>query len=1215
MDLSEYINDYPDRRNSEYQEIIDSMYEFISLSYTGDDSMSPGEKYFRTQRLVHRLMKEYTRMILIDRPGTGKSCTALGVAEMCVAAVILAALNPDTIPAPMARIKTMYVIVRNTSIKEEMIFQLACRCTDGRYKPEPGTRSDQIKSVKRKFRKVGYRVLTYGEFTSFIASKFGFDTSVQDRKAKFIEKLDSDPDFRKRVEQEVSDCWYWIDEAHNLVSSESKGQSEASGGFKENYTFIHTILSIAKRIYLIISTATPAINNYTEAFKVFNLAVDRDGVIPEEMDPNDLNDHEFGLLFPYFPKNKDRRTISRTKLAKYYLPQFPTNYQGGDYDGNYVNRYITDKIEEIPNSEKYIENLYKLLSYTTQDFMKVRLRGMMSYVRDLNPDYKVEVMTSKGNKELERQMARLGFYTLRLSTKQTNLYDSVANIYTDEISGRKNRATIFVFPDTVGKSVGKDLDGYNKHFTSDNKIMGESSLKSIFRNDRRMKNYGGKLLLTKNIVEESDGLVVIVCDHVKGAGCWLVSAYLQERLDLRYYDGKEPLLADMVDEEADYCSGEYREESLVAPDFGTPAVCVLTSETSPSENSNIKAAATSPYNIFGALVKVVIISEALSEGVSFQGARSVVLLNSKWTDPSREQAESRAIRVDSFKTIGPILRDQHGEEEHTIRVYRLVALRKDGSETVDVTTYLAARSKGLEIKIILRHCKMLAVTCKMNKGRNQRAEDVDYSAECDYLKCGFPCNGEGSDRSVDYTGYDLLYSSKDVEDTISKISKVFIFSPEVSLPRLKEVLKYKYPDLRDYIIERSITEMVMKKIPVKDRYGMQCYVREDKDKFVLDPDYPSDIFMEKLSYHYTEEINTVKRRTVAEIANEMTTYSVEEMERIIGDEELSQDISVNGSIHNKAQLMEYVIKRRLMDDPIPESDMSETFTAMYDLLIKFFYTMKEPVDEFISIDAEIKNPTRSVGRGITRMLEEGYTSRLMRNESILNRRLKNKGATKVWFHTLYGQKASLGKGNISNNFINPPEGVLIRVIRKSLDNNWRDATPLETAVYRRVAHISNATKMRGLAGGMDETGKLDHMLAFKLTDPGVKFIYKTDANSKLCNNMEVVELLGLAYKNGLIGRDDDPPPMSKSARKGIVDEIVSLMSAKSRQSERLRLNELSDKELYDYQYFLMDNRTEGRGAITKKSICEILYERLREAGYVFEGEVPVKLRPLPYKVK
>ena len=133
--------------------------------------------------------------------------------------------------------------------------------------------------------------------------------------------------------------------------------------------------------------------------------------------------------------------------------------------------------------------------------------------------------------------------------------------------------------------------------------------------------------------------------------------------------------------------------------------------------------------------------------------------------------------------------------------------------------------------------KIIATDCYVNYIRNVREKDVDYTSTCDYDVCEYKCFSEVGDE-IDYTSYDVLYSSNVVEEAKSEIIDIFRVVFQIDYETLYNELSI----FRRKFVDLAVTDLIERKVPIYNRYGYKSYLREDKNFLFLSNEFPQDVF-------------------------------------------------------------------------------------------------------------------------------------------------------------------------------------------------------------------------------------------------------------------------------------------------------------------------------------------------------------------------------------
>ncbi len=214
-----------------------------------------------------------------------------------------------------------------------------------------------------------------------------------------------------------------------------------------------------------------------------------------------------------------------------------------------------------------------------------------------------------------------------------------------------------------------------------------------------------------------------------------------------------------------------------APPIEKSGYVLITGDRSLSPNNAAAIAlATASDNTNGEKVRVVVISQAGSQGVDLVNIRQVHLIDPWYNLGRAEQIIGRARRHCSHIALAP--------DQRNVSVYMYSTLLRTREETPDYYVYNLAATKAIEGGMIMRALKEWSVDCWLsNEGQMQEGEFVtqiasngthteastapaEYSFACDYQAvCAFRCGGRQpgapvrpvySDRMTEIAGPPLL---------------------------------------------------------------------------------------------------------------------------------------------------------------------------------------------------------------------------------------------------------------------------------------------------------------------------------------------------------------------------------------------------------------------------------------------------------------------------
>jgi hypothetical protein len=290
---------------------------------------------------------------------------------------------------------------------------------------------------------------------------------------------------------------------------------------------------------------------------------------------------------------------------------------------------------------------------------------------------------------------------------------------------------------------------------------------------------------------------------------------------------------------------------------------------SPNNDIDVKAI-TSNDNIFredkdgniedisGEIIKVVLISQAGSEGLDFKAIRQVHILE-PWYNVNRlEQIIGRAVRNFSHKDL------PFSKRNVQIFLYGTI-LKNVEEEAADLYMYRISELKAVKIGKVTRLLKQTSVDCIINhdqtnlisKNFNKIEEnknitqvlsdntvlnnfvigDADNTATCDFMECEFKClpdiNVENLQENTDtYNEAFMLINSDKIIQKIKILMKMHYFYKKNDLFKLINTPK-KYPTTQIYA---ALTQIINDSSEyIVDKYGRTGYLVNIGEYYLFQP--------------------------------------------------------------------------------------------------------------------------------------------------------------------------------------------------------------------------------------------------------------------------------------------------------------------------------------------------------------------------------------------
>lgn len=222
MNICDILGDaitYPelDQNGKDVQKLTSSRAEFYSLRY---DQPSPDKILYRHQELTKRLMLNFDRMMIIHRPGVGKTCSMVGTSEYFHEIMLGIAQGFDAMQELALPIQRCLVVTRKSLVdnfKEEIVN----KCTT-RYKV---TGDGKYKALRQKMLGSWYKIMSYEAFYS-----------------QFREKMNNLEALKTTIRDNWSNTLVFFDEIHTVKLAENiVGATAAAGKRKDELESIQLI--------------------------------------------------------------------------------------------------------------------------------------------------------------------------------------------------------------------------------------------------------------------------------------------------------------------------------------------------------------------------------------------------------------------------------------------------------------------------------------------------------------------------------------------------------------------------------------------------------------------------------------------------------------------------------------------------------------------------------------------------------------------------------------------------------------------------------------------------------------------------------------------------------------------------------------------------------------------------------------------------------------
>jgi superfamily II DNA or RNA helicase len=790
LNLQEFFISYPDYYNDIYKilnpfdtpmyETINSLKEFTQLEQIELKPNKSGIPLTHQRNISHFMspLTEFDRLLLFHGLGSGKSCTAVNICELAMK------LRPD--------IGKSLIISGNESLLEDFREQLVKTCTSGQYLPE------------------NYQFLTDNKYkrrrNKLLDSKYEFHTRETFAK-NYLSRIKAEEIIRLYSNRIII-----IDEAHHLtiqpIKTKKKKLIEPD---LDVYKEFHRLLHFVKNCKVILLTGTPMRDDPREIASLMNLILPIDKQLPYKAfhetfyDENKRLKNKNILYEAFHGRISYLRKMEDTTNVKIILE--PSDKTIQEYKDNNI---VLDPYPNTPNGK--MEKI-KVMALPMNKFQK------KIYIQA----YKRDISKEKGKKS--------AFYE---NSQQAGMF-----VYPDDINYLED-------PDNATGSYGKE--GFSKYFTENKKTnistMKKTLQKLLLHNTQNVENKEEKdKIILYNIkqcgikigetiemlLNRREQLSFVFAELVRGSGTILFASLLQ----LFNYSQYKP---------------SERKSLPVKTENPKFRYALIDGKTPSNEIRSIISVFNTLDNLENKYISVIIGSSVISEGYSFYNINNCFILNPHWNNATIEQAIGRTNRAFShFDELK--LKELH--------IYRLAVQSPKNSKSIDLIMYKLSVDKEFLIMPIMRMMKETSVDCSLNRNRNIKDNDVKGSRECEYQNCNYECKEctwyspnqtelkDLDDKINKQTwscktvvvpeeknsiNYNLYFAENEIERIKIEIKNLYKIN---FVYELQQILNY-FRDRGNYmIILRSLKELIDDSIPIYNKYGFQCYLRENNNLYFL----------------------------------------------------------------------------------------------------------------------------------------------------------------------------------------------------------------------------------------------------------------------------------------------------------------------------------------------------------------------------------------------
>lgn len=826
---AEYSYLYPSLDDPEFAYKISRRKEFYDTRYERPDSAAAIEEVSDKlcnaefelaphQMFVRNFLSfqtPYNGLLLYHGLGSGKTCSAISVSEemraylkqMDIAQRIIVVASPNV----QENFKLQLFDERK--LKEVDGLWNIRACTGNKFLAEinpmnmKGLPREKVISQVKRIISTSYLFLGYIEFANYINKKSAVESDLSaDKKSRLVQK---------KLQKLFGNRLIIIDEVHNIRMTDDNKDKRVA-------VELEKLVTNVKNMRLLLLSATPMYNSYKEIVWLLSLLNSNDG--RSKFAVKDVFDSSGRFRVGPDGEEVGKEMLMRkaTGYVSFVRGENPYTFPFRIWPAEFSpeNTYASVPKPSVQLNGTAIRQPLEMLS--------IFLAGC-GQVQQIGYDYIIDHLKENAGKEPGRNMPdfenmeAFGYTLLQRPLEALNMVypdDRLGDTKVDpkELVGKAGLSRIMRFKETNSPMFRGDFeyksDAYGRIFSP-----GE------------IGKYSGKIKNICDRIINSQGVVLIYSQYIDG-GVVPIALALEE-LGFKRAGSDRSLFKAEPTEGIDAVS--FKPRSQTAGDFNQASYIMITGDKalSPDNVQDLKLA-TNIDNKDGKQVKVILISQAGSEGLDFKFIRQVHVLE-PWYNMNRiEQIIGRAVRTCSHKDLPFALRN--------VEIYLYGTVLEDPrNEAADIYVYRLAELKALQIGVVTRALKEASVDCLLNFEQsgftvqdmdlvvkqvlssggiiNYQVGDKPFTSTCDYMsKCAYKC------KPVESVGPDDV--------TMDTYSESFIMmNTDKIIQRVRDSFKDGFFFRKDRLVAQI---NAVKNYPLMQINAALNQLVEDKNEFIVD---------------------------------------------------------------------------------------------------------------------------------------------------------------------------------------------------------------------------------------------------------------------------------------------------------------------------------------------------------------------------------------------
>ena len=754
-------------------------------------------------------MTPYNSLLLYHGLGSGKTCSAIGIAEemrdylkqMGISQRIIVVASPNV----QENFKLQLFDERKLKLIDG-IWDLRA-CTGNKFLKEinpMNMRGLAKETVSKQIKRIinnAYIFMGYIELANYIQNKSKIGDGENKAKSK------------KRLQKIFNNRLIIIDEVHNIRTTET----EENDNKRVSADLLKLVKSV-ENLRLLLLSATPMFNTYKEIIWLLNLMNINDKRPQMELrDVFDANGN-FKIDEQGNPVGQELFERRATGYVSFVRGENPYTFPYRIWPAQFAEGKTFKQIE-YPRLQLNNKPIIQSLEHVDVYLSEIGEYQQMGY------DYILETIKEDSDMKLFEDRETFGYTLLQRPLEALNMVYPHPKL--EEEDARPNIKYL------VGKSGLKRIMTFTERTNppTRNKFAYKKGHEHVFSPDNIHK-YSGKIASICNSIRNSEGIVLIYSQYIDGGLVPIVLA-LEEMGFTRYGKPSSLFATPPTSEPFNLATQDIHKDT--DKEFMPAKYAMITGDKalSPNNLDDIKAL-TNSNNTDGHRVKVVLISQAGSEGLDFKNIRQVHIME-PWYNMNRiEQIIGRTCRNCSHMSL------DFSKRNVQIFLYGTLLANRE-FEAADLYLYRLAEKKAIQIGKVSRVLKKSAVDCLLNHEQTNftesnfpeqvtqklstgqeiqyRVGDKPYSSMCDYMdRCEYKCSP------------DALIKEKDVVmDTYSE--PYIVMNMDKIILHIKKLMKNKF----FYRKQQLVLELQRaKNYPLIQINAALSQMINDKNEFLVD---------------------------------------------------------------------------------------------------------------------------------------------------------------------------------------------------------------------------------------------------------------------------------------------------------------------------------------------------------------------------------------------